>query len=62
MQGVRLLDFKERYGIDVIEEYAPVVARLAQTGLIERDGDAVRLTRRGIFLANDVCGEFITFE
>jgi oxygen-independent coproporphyrinogen-3 oxidase len=62
MQGVRLLDFKERYGIDVIEEYAPIVARLAQTGLIERDGDAVRLTRRGIFLANDGCGEFITFE
>ena len=62
MQGVRLLDFKERYGIDVIEEYAPVVARLAQTGLIERDDDAVRLTRRGIFLANDVCGAFVSFE
>src|SRR5580692_10593072 len=61
-QGVRLADFKERYGIDVIETYDPVVTQLAQTGLLERTADALRLTRRGRFLANDVCGAFITFE
>lgn len=62
MQGVRLGDFKERYGIDVIADYAPVIARLSQTGLIERVDDAVRLTRQGIFLANDVCGAFVPLE
>ena len=62
VQGVRLADFKERYGIDVIETYDPVVTQLAQTGLLERTADALRLTRRGRFLANDVCGAFITFE
>lgn len=61
-QGVSLGDFKERYGIDVIEEYAPVVHRFSGTGLLERVGDAVRLTRRGRFFANDVCGAFLTFE
>ncbi len=61
-QGVGLSEFKERYGIDVMEDYAPVFTRFARTGLLERVGDSVRLTRRGIFLANDVCGAFVTFE
>jgi oxygen-independent coproporphyrinogen III oxidase len=61
VQGVRLADFKERYGIDVIEDYDPVVRHLARTGLLERTADTLRLTRRGRFLANDVCGAFITF-
>ena len=61
-QGVSLRAFKERYGIDVMTDYAPIVARFAETGLLERIGDSVRLTRRGRFLANDVCGAFIRFE
>ncbi len=61
-QGVGLSEFKERYGIDVMTDYAPVVARFARTGLLERIGDTVRLTQRGRFLANDVCGAFLTFE
>jgi oxygen-independent coproporphyrinogen-3 oxidase len=61
-QGVSLRAFKERYGIDVMTDYAPIVARFANTGLLERIGDSVRLTQRGRFLANDVCGAFVTFE
>jgi oxygen-independent coproporphyrinogen III oxidase len=61
-QGVALSEFKERYGIDVMADYAPVVTRFARTGLLERIGDTVRLTQRGRFFANDVCGAFLTFE
>jgi oxygen-independent coproporphyrinogen-3 oxidase len=61
-QGVGLSEFKERYGIDVMADYAPVVTRFARNGLLERVGDTVRLTQRGRFLANDVCGAFVTFE
>jgi oxygen-independent coproporphyrinogen III oxidase len=61
-QGVGLREFKERYGIDVIADYEPIVTRFARTGLLERIGDSVRLTQRGRFLANDVCGAFVTFE
>jgi oxygen-independent coproporphyrinogen III oxidase len=61
-QGVGLNEFKERYGIDVMVDYAPVVTQFARTGLLECVGDTVRLTRRGRFLANDVCGAFVTFE
>ena len=59
-QGVRLADFKERYGVDVIETYDSVVAEYARNGLVERTADTLRLTKRGRFLANDVCGAFIT--
>lgn len=61
-QGVSLDKFKERYGVDVMADYAPVVTRFARTGLLERVGDSVRLTLRGRFLANDICGAFVTFE
>jgi len=61
-QGVGLSEFKERYGVDVMADYAAVVTRFARTGLLERAGDTVRLTQRGRFLANEVCGAFITFE
>ncbi|HLX25652.1 MAG TPA: radical SAM family heme chaperone HemW [Candidatus Cybelea sp.] len=61
-QGVGLGEFKERYGTDIIEHYAPVIARYAEAGLLERTGDYVRLTERGRFVANDVCGAFVTFD
>jgi oxygen-independent coproporphyrinogen III oxidase len=61
-QGVALREFKERYGVDVAERYAPVVARYESDGLLERCGDRLVLTRRGRFLANDVCGAFVTYS
>jgi oxygen-independent coproporphyrinogen-3 oxidase len=61
-QGVRLGEFKERYGVDVVEHYAPVLARYSEAGLLERTNDSMRLTERGRFVANDVCGAFVTFD
>ena len=61
-QGVRLGEFKERYGVDVVEHYAPVLARYSEAGLLERTDDFMRLTERGRFVANDVCGAFVTFD
>jgi oxygen-independent coproporphyrinogen-3 oxidase len=60
-QGVGLDAFKERYGIDAVRYYAPVVTRFTEAGLLERTEDRMRLTQRGRFLANDVCGAFVTF-
>ena len=61
-QGVCLRTFKERYQIDFMIFYAPILADLVAAGVLEIDGERVRLTRRGRFLANDVCGAFVTFE
>jgi putative oxygen-independent coproporphyrinogen III oxidase len=61
-QGVDLGEFKERYGVDIAERYAPVVTRYQNDGLLERRGDRLVLTKRGQFFANDVCGAFVTFS
>jgi oxygen-independent coproporphyrinogen III oxidase len=62
VQGVDLSEFKERYGIDIQERYAPVIERYEGEGLLQRSSDRIVLTQRGRFLANDVCGAFVTFE
>jgi len=61
-QGVRLREFKIRYGVDILEHYAPVLARCSEGGLLEWTDDFMRLTERGRFVANDVCGAFVTFD
>ncbi len=60
-QGVCLESFKERYGLDFLHFYAPVIERYRELGLLEADATHARLTRRGRFLANDVCAAFVTF-
>ncbi len=61
-QGVVPEAFKERYGLDFLEFYAPIVEEYLSAGLLEVDDTHVRLTRRGRFVANDVCAAFVTFE
>jgi oxygen-independent coproporphyrinogen-3 oxidase len=58
-EGVDTTAFRERYGIDVGETYATVVADLVAGGMLVWDGPALRLTSRGKFVANDVCGAFL---
>jgi oxygen-independent coproporphyrinogen-3 oxidase len=43
----------------VIEVFGPEIERLIERGLLERADDFLRLTRRGLFLANDVFAEFV---
>jgi len=59
--GVRFADFNARYGIDFLKFYAPVIGDLQAAGLLQVDDETARLTKRGLFLANDVCGAFVTF-
>jgi oxygen-independent coproporphyrinogen III oxidase len=58
-EGVDAVTFRERYGVDVFTHYAPVIAEYAAAGLLVADERSVRLTVRGRFLANDVCGAFL---
>ena len=39
--------------------FADVVERFVQDGLLERAGERVRLTSRGVLLSNEVFAEFI---
>jgi oxygen-independent coproporphyrinogen-3 oxidase len=66
MLGLRLLhegvsdeEFFARHGVSLDEVFGPTIAELAEIGMLERHPDHVRLTHRGLMLANDVCARFI---
>ncbi len=66
MLGLRLLNdgvdaagFAVRHGIDLDEAYGPQVAHMCELGLMERTASGVRLTQRGMMLANNVVAEFL---
>ena len=58
-EGVDLAAFRERYGIDVHQRYRSVVGDLVAAGVLAADPARLRLTERGRFVANDVCGAFL---
>ena len=58
-EGVDSARFRERYGIDVHERYRGVVGDLVAAGVLAADAAGLRLTQRGRFVANDVCGAFL---
>ncbi len=59
-EGVDVAIFAERYGIDFHTYYEPVIADMLAAGALDVSASHVRLTRRGRFVANDVCGAFVT--
>jgi len=58
-EGVDVAVFAERYAVDFHAHYATVLAELRATETLEVTAGRVALTRRGRFLANDVCAAFI---
>jgi len=66
MLGLRLLEegvsddaFLARHGVTLDSVYADTIAETSALGLLERLPDRVRLTRRGLMLANDVAARFL---
>ena len=54
MQGVDLRRYRESFGVDLREEHGEDLDRFLEAGLLEFDGDQVRLTRTGALLSNEV--------
>ena len=54
LDGVRTEEFQRRFGVSVDEAFGPALQRHEGLGLIERTADRVRLTERGLLLANEV--------
>ncbi|HEU5434226.1 MAG TPA: radical SAM family heme chaperone HemW [Thermomicrobiales bacterium] len=66
MLGLRLLQtgvdaaaFQRRHGVALGRVFGLQLDELAGLGLLERTPAGVRLTRRGLMLANDVCARFL---
>ncbi len=58
-RGVNLSEYRARFRLDVREEYAADLSRFTEAGLIEFDGDILRLTPAGALLSNEVFAAFV---
>ena len=59
MRGVDVRRYRESFGVDLRELHAADLDRFRQAGLLEFDGDLIRLTRSGALLSNEVFAAFV---
>ncbi|MGQ9523999.1 MAG: radical SAM family heme chaperone HemW [Armatimonadota bacterium] len=59
LEGVDVADLERRFGVSVLDRFASEVFRLTGLGLLDVDGNRMRLTARGLMLANEVWAEFV---
>ena len=57
--GLGFEDFTRRTGWDARVIFAPTIERIEKLGLIRVDLDAIRLTEKGLNVADAVAGEFL---
>jgi len=56
--GLSKTRFQERTGVSVNEAFPRQIERLKRYGIVEEDGDTLRLTGRGAFFADEVATQF----
>ncbi len=58
-QGIEFADIRDRSGVDLVSRYGQEIDELLYLGLLEIDGQGLRLTRRGRLLGNEVFWRFL---
>jgi oxygen-independent coproporphyrinogen-3 oxidase len=58
-EGVSATAFERRHRVLLLEHFGSQIDELSGFGLLDWDGDRLRLTLRGTLLANDVCARFL---
>jgi len=59
MRGVDTREYRAAYGIDLRDAYEADLSRFQEAGLVEFDGDLIKLTRAGALLSNEVFAAFV---
>jgi len=59
LKGLDTAGFAERFGVAIEEVYGFEIDRLTKAGLLERSGNYLRLTPRGLPVANEVFASFV---
>jgi len=54
--------FRHKFGVDVWQQFQPVYERLSEEELLERDGETITLTRRGLLEVETFLLEFFEPE
>lgn len=57
--GVSIQRFEEKFGVSFDQQYGQIVADLRADGLLSKDKDFVRMTKKGLFLGDTVAEKFI---
>jgi oxygen-independent coproporphyrinogen III oxidase len=59
-KGVSLTELASNFGEDSVRKSRDAITELIRDGLLQRDGDCIRLTSRGRLLSNDVFQRFLS--
>ena len=59
MRGVDVREYNELFGVDLRAEHRDELDRFRDAGLVEFDGDLIRLTRNGALMSNEVFAAFV---
>ena len=59
MRGIHLAEYRSRFGLELMAAYGSDLERLRSAGLIEINGELLRLTTRGVLLSNEVFATFV---
>ncbi len=59
VEGVLSKDFEQRFGVALSTKYSKQIERLVSSGLADFNGNKLRLTQKGLDLANQAFVEFI---
>ncbi|MET3557288.1 oxygen-independent coproporphyrinogen-3 oxidase [Streptococcus rupicaprae] len=60
--GVSIRRFEEKFQLSFEERYGKIVRDLIEQGLLQREADTIRMTKRGLFLGDTVAERFIVEE
>jgi oxygen-independent coproporphyrinogen-3 oxidase len=59
MRGVNTERYREAFGVDFRDEHGEDLIRFREAGLLEFEGEVIRLTRAGALLSNEVFAAFV---
>ena len=59
MQGLDTRFYQENFGVDLRQQHREDLERFQEAGLIEFDGELLRLTRAGALMSNEVFASFV---
>jgi len=59
MRGVDVREYNQLFGIDLRTEHASDLDRFREAGLVEFEGNLIRLTRNGALMSNEVFAAFV---
>ncbi len=57
--GVGYKKFKTRFGVNLNDIFSEQIKKMVNLGLLEKNNYRLKLTKKGIFLANTVFREFV---